>query len=70
MAIALQIFVEGEPFDLLEGESERFYISKQIFDLRNLETRNAEFSKSIEFPVALNMSLHHLTYWKHRRSSG
>lgn len=52
MGINLEILVEGEAFDLFEGEAERFYISKQIFDLRNLETRNAEFSRSVNLPLS------------------
>lgn len=51
MALSLQILIEGEPLDLLKGEDRRFYISKQLYDLSDLETRNSGYSKTIEIPL-------------------
>lgn len=51
MALSLQILIEGEPLDLLKGEDRRFYISKQLYDLSDLETRNSGYSKTIQIPL-------------------
>jgi len=51
MANKLQIISNGEDFDLFQGEDERFYITKQIHDLANLETRNGDFSRRINLPL-------------------
>jgi hypothetical protein len=51
MANKLQIISNGQDFDLFQGEDERFYITKQIHDLANLETRNGDFSRRINLPL-------------------
>ena len=54
MATRLQIMIAGSPLDLYVDEEERFYITKLIHDLRNLETRNGDFSKSLTIPLTPN----------------
>ena len=51
MANKLQILSNGESFDLFDGEAERFYITYQIHDLSNLETRNGNFSRRVNLPL-------------------
>ena len=51
MANKLQILSNGETFDLFEGEAERFYITYQIHDLSNLQTRNGDFSRRVSLPL-------------------
>lgn len=51
MANKLQILFAGESFDLFEGEAERFYITYQIHDLSNLQTRNGDFSRRVSLPL-------------------
>jgi hypothetical protein len=51
MANKLQIISNGQDFDLFQGEDENFYITKQIHDLANLETRNGDFSRRINLPL-------------------
>jgi hypothetical protein len=56
--MSLQILVEGEPLDLLEGAENDFFVNKQIHDLSNLQTRNTSSSKVIKIPVtAKNLKL-------------
>ena len=51
MANKLQILSNGDSFDLFEGEAERFYITYQIHDLSNLQTRNGDFSRRVSLPL-------------------
>lgn len=51
MANKLQILSNGNTFDLFEGEAERFYITYQIHDLSNLQTRNGDFSRRVSLPL-------------------
>ena len=51
MATRLEILIDGEPLDLFDGEESKFYITKLIHDIRSLETRNGDFSKSINIPL-------------------
>ena len=51
MANKLQILSNGESFDLFDGEAERFYITYQIHDLSNLQTRNGDFSRRVSLPL-------------------
>ena len=51
MASQLQILIKGEPLDLAPNEDENFNHSKVIHDIRDLETRNADFSTSITLPL-------------------
>ena len=51
MANKLQILSSGESFDLFDGEAERFYITYQIHDLSNLQTRNGDFSRRVSLPL-------------------
>ena len=51
MANKLQILSNGDTFDLFEGEAERFYITYQIHDLSNLQTRNGDFSRRVSLPL-------------------
>ena len=50
MSAEIQILVGGEPLDLPIGIEQKFYITKQLFDLNDLSTRNASFSKTISIP--------------------
>jgi len=51
MSNKLQILSNGESFDLFEGEEKRFYITYQIHDLSNLQTRNGNFSRRVSLPL-------------------
>jgi hypothetical protein len=51
VANKLQILSNGDTFDLFEGEAERFYITYQIHDLSNLQTRNGDFSRRVSLPL-------------------
>jgi hypothetical protein len=51
VANKLQILSNGDSFDLFEGEAERFYITYQIHDLSNLQTRNGDFSRRVSLPL-------------------
>ena len=51
MASELDVRIEGRSLDLFDNEEDRFNLTKQIHDLTNLETRNAEFSKTISVPL-------------------
>lgn len=51
MATPLQIQVQGENLDLLPDEENNFYLTKLVYDISNLETRNADFSKTIGIPL-------------------
>jgi len=51
VANKLQILSSGESFDLFDGEAERFYITYQIHDLSNLQTRNGDFSRRVSLPL-------------------
>lgn len=53
MAI-IEIQLTDGSLDLLEGTEKSFYITKQIHDLRDLNTRNATFSKTIKIPRTNN----------------
>ena len=53
MASELEIRVEGTALDLFDNEEQNFYLTKQIHDLTNLETRNADFSKTISIPLTV-----------------
>lgn len=46
----LRIEIDGEPLDLLAGVDGVFYVTRQIYDLSNLNTRNADYTKQIEVP--------------------
>jgi len=48
---ALQILVQGEPLDLNEGESTRFFVTKIIQDLGDLSTRNSDATNTINIPI-------------------
>lgn len=54
MATRLEILIDGETLDLFDNEEQRFYITKIIHDIRNLETRNGDFSKSVTIPLNAN----------------
>ena len=51
MASQLQILIDGEALDLSINEDENFSLSKVVHDLRDLETRNADFSSEIVLPL-------------------
>lgn len=53
MAVIEIQLIDGS-LDLLEGAENSFYITKQIHDLRDLNTRNATFSKTIKIPRTTN----------------
>ena len=40
--------------DLYQGAETAFYVTRQIHDLHNFETRNADFSKSLSVPPTSN----------------
>jgi len=50
----LEIRLANGSLDLNPDSQSKFYITKQIHDLRDLETRNASFTKSIVIPRSYN----------------
>jgi len=54
--MSLNIKVDGVSLDLFPNEEDNFYITKQLHDLRDLETRNATFTKEIGVPNVGNNS--------------
>ena len=50
MSNKLQIIVQGEPLDLIEGEETRFFITRILQDLSDLSTRNSDFTNTISIP--------------------
>lgn len=46
--------VDGQVLDLFQGVEAEFYITRQIHDLQNLETRNADYTKALEIPGTPN----------------
>ena len=47
----IDIKIDGISIDLFPNEENNFYLTKQIHDLSNLETRDADFSKTISIPL-------------------
>ncbi len=54
MAKILEIRLDAGSLDLNPESAEKFYINKQIHDLRDLQTRNASNSKQISIPLTPN----------------
>ena len=52
--MSLLIITPKGTLDLLKGAEREFYITRQIHDLHNFETRNADFSKTISVPPTPN----------------
>ncbi len=54
--LAAEIIIETNEgiLDLYQGAETSFYITRQIHDLHNFQTRNADFSKNIEVPPTAN----------------
>lgn len=50
----IEIRLEAGKLDLLPDAEKNFYITKQIYDLKDLNTRNASFSKQLTVPRNLN----------------
>ena len=48
--MALEIITDRGTLDLYDGAEFEFYVTRQIHDLKDLETRNADFSKTIKIP--------------------
>ena len=46
----IKIETELGVLDLFQGAEREFYITRQMNDLHNLESRNADFSKTIRIP--------------------
>jgi hypothetical protein len=46
----LEIIVNDISLDLFDGSADNWYITRQIHDLTNLQTRNASFSRNLEIP--------------------
>ena len=51
MSSILDIKISGESLDLFNEEEQDFYLTKQIHDISDLETRDADFSKTISVPL-------------------
>ena len=54
MAADIIITTDDGVLDLFVGAENEFYITRQIHDLNNFETRDASFSKSLEIPPTTN----------------
>jgi hypothetical protein len=50
MASLLQILTDKGSFDLEVGSDREFYVTRQIHDLHNFETKNGDFSKTLSIP--------------------
>ena len=54
MAATLQILTELGQLDLANGAEESFYITRQIHDLHDFQTKNADFTKMLKIPATPN----------------
>jgi len=54
MAAEIVITTDKGVIDLFQGAETRFYVTRQIHDLHNFQTRNADFSKDLEVPPTPN----------------
>jgi len=54
MASLIEIRLETGSLDLPQGFHNIFYITRQVFDLSDFQTRNADFTKSFNVPVTPN----------------
>ncbi len=50
MAAIVEIITEQGSLDLLQGVEDNFYVTRQIHDLNDFQTRNADFTKQIQVP--------------------
>lgn len=50
MAIGLQITTDEGSFDLYEREDKNFFITRQIFDINELQSRKGDFTRNIRIP--------------------
>jgi hypothetical protein len=50
MPAKLQILTDKGSFDLEVGTDERFYVTRQIHDLHNFETKNGDYTKTLTVP--------------------
>ena len=53
----LKINVNDGYLDLFKGTDDLFYITEQKYDLRSLEHRKADYTRSIKVPKTNNNSL-------------
>ena len=51
MAVSIQIVTEEGSLDLEKGAEALFYVTRQIHDLHNFETRNADYTKNLSVPA-------------------
>ena len=54
MASKIQILTNKGTLDLAQGADRDFYVTRQIHDLNNFESRNADFTKTIKVPATPN----------------
>lgn len=50
MSIGLQITTDLGSFDLYEREDKNFFITRQVFDVNELQSRKADFTRNIRIP--------------------
>lgn len=50
----LEITTDAGTLDLIQGTEETFFVTRQIFDLNNFETRNSDFTQFVTLPTTPN----------------
>ena len=51
MGNRLQILTEEGSLDLPQDAYEKFYVTRQVHDIQNFETKNADFTKTLKLPA-------------------
>jgi len=54
MAARIEIRTDKGTLDLPENFHQDFYVTRQIFDLKNFQTRNADYTKTVFLPATPN----------------
>ncbi|GAG26693.1 unnamed protein product, partial [marine sediment metagenome] len=54
MASKIKILTDRGTLDMEQGADRDFYVTRQIHDLQNFESRNADFTKTIKVPATPN----------------
>ena len=54
MAANIEITTDLGILDLMQGAENEFYVTRQIKDLRNFQTVNADFTKTLKVPATPN----------------
>ena len=51
MALGLQIITDNGSLDLFKDEHKNFYVTRQVFDINDLQARKADYTRTISVPA-------------------